>query len=175
MDSYEEWLSKDMRGDGDRPEATFVALADGEVAGYAKLSLSKSDSKIAFHDMTGVLRAFRGRGIAAALKRAEIAWAKQAGLREAADGERGAERADPPAQRAPRLQARARARRPRTTRCPGRTDGRRASARAACQRRAFSSRSICRFASRSAIVRRLSPLSLPRPSATSTFTLPSLK
>jgi GNAT superfamily N-acetyltransferase len=29
--------------------------------------------------MTGVRRAFRGRGIASALKRAEIAWAKQAG------------------------------------------------------------------------------------------------
>ena len=29
--------------------------------------------------MTGVRRAFRGRGIASALKRAEIAWAKRAG------------------------------------------------------------------------------------------------
>jgi len=79
MDSYEAWLSKDMHGDGDRPEATFIALADGEVAGYAKLSLSNSRTKVAMHDMTGVRRAFRGRGIASALKRAEIAWAKQAG------------------------------------------------------------------------------------------------
>jgi GNAT superfamily N-acetyltransferase len=79
MDSYETWLSKDMHGDSDRPEATFIALADGEVAGYAKLSLSSSDSKVAHHDMTGVRRTFRGRGIASALKRAEIAWAKQAG------------------------------------------------------------------------------------------------
>jgi GNAT superfamily N-acetyltransferase len=79
MDSYEEWLSKDMRGESDRPDATFIALADGEVAGYAKLSLSSSDTKHAHHDMTGVKRAFRGRGIAGALKRAEIAWAKQAG------------------------------------------------------------------------------------------------
>ena len=70
-------------GAGDRPDATFVALVDGEVVGYAKLSLSTSDTKIAYHDMTGVLRACRGRGIAAALKRAEIAWAKQARLREA--------------------------------------------------------------------------------------------
>ena len=45
---------KDMQGDSDRPEATFVALVDGEVAGYAKLSLSKSDTKVAYHDMTGV-------------------------------------------------------------------------------------------------------------------------
>ena len=79
MDSYEEWLRKDMQGAGDRPDATFVALVDGEVAGYAKLSLSTSDTKTAYHDMTGVLRAHRGRGIAAALKRTQIAWAKQAG------------------------------------------------------------------------------------------------
>jgi mycothiol synthase len=31
--------------------------------------------------MTGVKRSFRGRGIASALKRAEIAWAKRAGYR----------------------------------------------------------------------------------------------
>lgn len=79
MDSFEDWLAKDMQGESDRPEATFVALVDGEVAAYAKLSLSSYDSKVAHHDMTGVRRAFRGRGIAGALKRAEIAWAKQAG------------------------------------------------------------------------------------------------
>jgi GNAT superfamily N-acetyltransferase len=79
MDSFEVWLSKDMQGTGDRPEATFVALADGEVAGYAKLSPSSSRSNVVMHDMTGVKRAFRGRGIAGALKRAEIAWAKHEG------------------------------------------------------------------------------------------------
>lgn len=79
MDSYEAWLSKDMHGASDRPEATFIALAGGEVAGYAKLSLSSSRPKVVMHDMTGVRRAFRGQGIASALKRAEIAWAKQAG------------------------------------------------------------------------------------------------
>jgi len=79
MDPFEAWLSKDMQGESDRPDATFVALVDGEVVAYAKLSLSNSDSKAAFHDMTGVRRAYRGRGIAGALKRAEIAWAKEAG------------------------------------------------------------------------------------------------
>jgi GNAT superfamily N-acetyltransferase len=79
MDSFEVWLSKDMQGDSDRPDATFIALADGEVAGYAKLSLPRSRANVVVHDMTGVRRAFRRRGIASALKRAEIAWAKQAG------------------------------------------------------------------------------------------------
>jgi GNAT superfamily N-acetyltransferase len=80
MDTYEAWLSKDMRGTGDRPEATFIALAGGEVAGYAKLALSSSRANVVMHDITGVRRAFRGRGIASALKCAEIAWAKRAGF-----------------------------------------------------------------------------------------------
>jgi GNAT superfamily N-acetyltransferase len=80
MPSFEQWLSMDMQGTGDRPEATFVALAGDEVAGYAKLSLSNARPGVAMHDMTGVRRSWRGRGIAGALKRAEIAWAKRNGF-----------------------------------------------------------------------------------------------
>lgn len=76
---FEEWLSMDMQGAGDKPEATFLALADGEVVAYAKLSLSRARPAVAMHDMTGVRRAWRGRGLARALKAAEIAWAKEAG------------------------------------------------------------------------------------------------
>jgi GNAT superfamily N-acetyltransferase len=79
MASFDEWLSMDMQGAGDRPEATFLALADGDVVGYAKLSLSLARPTVAMHDMTGVRRAWRGRGIARALKAAEIAWAKESG------------------------------------------------------------------------------------------------
>jgi mycothiol synthase len=79
MDSFESWLSKDMQGHSDMPEATFVALLDGQVVGYAKLNRSSSREGVALHDMTGVKRAFRGRGIAGALKRAEIRWAKEHG------------------------------------------------------------------------------------------------
>jgi GNAT superfamily N-acetyltransferase len=73
---FEEWLSMDMQGIGDRPEATFLALAGDEVVAYAKLSLSRARPTVAMHDITGVRRAWRGRGIAGALKAAEIAWAK---------------------------------------------------------------------------------------------------
>jgi len=79
MPSFGEWLSMDMQGAGDRPEATFVALADGEVVAYAKLALSRARPTVAMHDMTGVSRAWRGRGIARTLKAAEIAWAKANG------------------------------------------------------------------------------------------------
>ncbi|MDQ3067874.1 MAG: GNAT family N-acetyltransferase [Actinomycetota bacterium] len=77
----EEWLDRDMRGGGDRPEAVFAALEDGEVLGYAKLSFSEETTERAFHDLTGVKRAHRGRGIAAALKATQIAWAKANGFR----------------------------------------------------------------------------------------------
>jgi GNAT superfamily N-acetyltransferase len=79
MASYEEWLSMDMQGAGDRPEATFAALAGDEVVAYAKLSLSRARPAVAMHDMTGVRRGWRGRGIARALKAAEIAWAQANG------------------------------------------------------------------------------------------------
>ena len=77
--TLEEWVARDMEGDSDDPRAVFVALLDGEVAGYAKLSLMPENTDRAFHDLTGVRRALRGRGIAAALKRTQIAWAKEHG------------------------------------------------------------------------------------------------
>lgn len=76
---FERWLATDMDGLSDRPEATFVALSGDLVVGYAKLSVSAADTEHAFHDVTGVRRAWRGRGIASALKRAEIGWAKRNG------------------------------------------------------------------------------------------------
>jgi GNAT superfamily N-acetyltransferase len=79
MAAFEDWLSVDMQGSGDRPEATFIALAGDEVVGYAKFSLGDARPTVAFHDMTGVKRSWRGRGVAGALKRAEIAWAKNNG------------------------------------------------------------------------------------------------
>ena len=72
--------------DVDRPkiphDAFFVAVdeASGAVAGYASLILLPGSTTIAWHDMTAVARAWRGRGIAGALKRATIAWAIDHGL-----------------------------------------------------------------------------------------------
>jgi GNAT superfamily N-acetyltransferase len=76
----ETWLANDMQGSSDRPEAVFVALAGDEVVGYAKLSIPAQPTGAAWHDLTGVKRAWRGRGIAGALKRAQIRWAKEHGF-----------------------------------------------------------------------------------------------
>lgn len=77
--TFEEWVDRDMGGDSDRPEAVFVALEGDEVLGYAKLSFNPESTERAYHDLTGVRRAHRGRGIARALKARQIAWAKEHG------------------------------------------------------------------------------------------------
>ncbi len=77
--TLEEWLTRDMQGASDDPRAVFVALAEGEVAGYAKLSLLPETPERVYNDLTGVRRSARGRGIAGALKRTQIAWAKKQG------------------------------------------------------------------------------------------------
>lgn len=82
MEPFEDWLAHDMQGSGDRPEATFVALAGDEVVGYAKFSLTAAQPTTAHHDLTGVKRAWRGRGVARALKATQIAWAKANGYEE---------------------------------------------------------------------------------------------
>jgi GNAT superfamily N-acetyltransferase len=82
IELFEDWLAHDMQGSGDKPEATFVALADDEVVGYAKFSLTAAQPTTAHHDLTGVKRAWRGRGVARALKATQIGWAKASGYRE---------------------------------------------------------------------------------------------
>jgi L-amino acid N-acyltransferase YncA len=60
-------------------DLSVVALENGEVVGYAIAGRHSDD--IYFHWMTGVARAARGRGIALAMKQAQIAAAKRAGVR----------------------------------------------------------------------------------------------
>ena len=82
MEPYEDWLAHDMQASGDRPESTFVAVAEDEVLGYAKLSLTAAQPATAHHDLTGVKRAWRSRGVARALKARQIAWALENGYEE---------------------------------------------------------------------------------------------
>ena len=79
---FEDWLAHEMQGPGDFPEATFAAVAGDEVAGYAKFSITSARPKSAHHDLTAVKRAWRRRGVARALKAAQIGWAKANGYEE---------------------------------------------------------------------------------------------
>jgi mycothiol synthase len=82
FEPFEDWLAHDMQGSGDRPEATFVALAGTDVVGYAKFSLTAAQPTTAHHDLSAVKRAWRGRGIARALKATQIRWAMENGYAE---------------------------------------------------------------------------------------------
>jgi len=72
-----------MSVEGDAPETWIVAVTDAdEIAGFAYLHLYTSPGATAGHRMTGVARAFRGRGVARALKTSLLAWAIERGLDE---------------------------------------------------------------------------------------------
>ena len=58
-------------------DAYFIALEGGELLGYGYLELDDGEWK---HGFTAVARTARGRGVAGAIKRAQIAWAKQHGV-----------------------------------------------------------------------------------------------
>jgi GNAT superfamily N-acetyltransferase len=81
--SLDEFRKRDVERPGMPSEAFYVALdtATGEVVGYASLMRIPGRPDAAWHDMTAVAPAHRGRGIATALKRATIAWAMDAGMR----------------------------------------------------------------------------------------------
>jgi GNAT superfamily N-acetyltransferase len=74
--TFEQWHKRHFTGRVLR-DLSFVALDDGKVVGYAILGRHNDDT--AEHWMTGVARSVRGRGIALALKQAQIAAAKDAG------------------------------------------------------------------------------------------------
>jgi mycothiol synthase len=77
-----EFRARDVDRPGIPPDAFAIALdeADGRVIGYASLILQPATRSKAYHDMTAVVREWRGRGVAGSLKRATIAWAIRAGL-----------------------------------------------------------------------------------------------
>lgn len=77
-----EFRARDVDRPGIPPQAFMIGLvtATDEVVGYASLMMIPGSTTVAWHDMTAVLRAWRGRGIAVALKRATIWWAIRNGL-----------------------------------------------------------------------------------------------
>lgn len=64
------------------PEGMFLALADGEIVGCAGLERDADNPERAENSLTAVLRGWRGRGIASALKRTALAFAAANGVRE---------------------------------------------------------------------------------------------
>ena len=78
VQTFEEWRAHEIDRPTRRPEFSFIALAGDEVVGYAALQVFGAE---AHHGLTATRRDWRRRGVAAALKRAEIAAAKRAGFK----------------------------------------------------------------------------------------------
>jgi GNAT superfamily N-acetyltransferase len=76
IDSFESWRSWGL--DPHPPEAYFVALEDGRAIGYGFLRV---DGDTWWNGFLAIARAERGRGVASAIKRGQIAWAKAKGVR----------------------------------------------------------------------------------------------
>jgi GNAT superfamily N-acetyltransferase len=79
VEPYEAWLAHDFARLA-TTAPTFVALVDGEVVGYSQLTMTRARPGEAAHAFTGVKRSWRGRGVATALKRTQIRWAKENGV-----------------------------------------------------------------------------------------------
>jgi len=84
--SYDVFTARDLAGPKYIPEATFVAIQDDEVIGYGRLAWMDRADGIGDHAMLAVRRSWRGKGIASALKAAQIAWALDNGLHELRTG-----------------------------------------------------------------------------------------
>ena len=68
--TFEEWRSFAIERPSRDPDLTFLALAGDRLIGVAYLDVI---ADTAYHSLTGVVRDWRGRGVAQALKRAQIA------------------------------------------------------------------------------------------------------
>jgi mycothiol synthase len=77
---FADWARENIEGPGAFPEACFIALEGDEVVGYTALRRYGAESPEAQNRLTAVRRPWRRRGIATALKRAQIEAARTAGI-----------------------------------------------------------------------------------------------
>jgi len=74
---YDDWAQEELRG-----PVVFGALDGERLVGYAALVTRPASPEVLEHGFTAVVRGHRGRGIATALKRTQLAWAAERGYRE---------------------------------------------------------------------------------------------
>ena len=77
---FADWMTDNVDGPNAAPEAYFIALDGARLVGCT--SVTREDDDTVRIALTGVLRGYRRRGIARALKLGLHAWARTAGVRE---------------------------------------------------------------------------------------------
>jgi GNAT superfamily N-acetyltransferase len=86
---FEHFRAGELRLPGLIEECAIVAMAGRTVVGYALIVREEARPTVGTHEMTAVARAWRGRGVARAMKEAQIALARSSGLETLeADNER---------------------------------------------------------------------------------------
>lgn len=78
--TFEDWSRENLEGPGAFPAGCVIALERGQVVGYTALRRYGAGSPEAENRLTAVRRPWRRRGIATALKRAQIEAARTAGI-----------------------------------------------------------------------------------------------
>jgi len=79
---FNRWREQYLEGPGAVPDAVLAALAGDEVVGYTGLRRRGASSPIAENMLTAVRPDWRRRGIATALKREQVARARDAGIEQ---------------------------------------------------------------------------------------------
>jgi GNAT superfamily N-acetyltransferase len=75
--SFEDFHDWEVERPNLRPDLSILAVADGEVIGFGTIDMHGTEG---FNSLTAVRRAWRRRGVASAIKRAQIEAAKAAGI-----------------------------------------------------------------------------------------------
>jgi GNAT superfamily N-acetyltransferase len=79
---FARWREQYLEGPGAAPDALIAALAGDTVVGYTGLRRRGASSPVAENMLTAVRRDWRRRGIATALKREQVARAREAGIEQ---------------------------------------------------------------------------------------------
>jgi GNAT superfamily N-acetyltransferase len=77
---FAAWNARRLTSSATSRALSLVALSDNLVVGWAALDVRDGDPSVGLHELTAVRRAWRRRGVATALKRHQIARARELGL-----------------------------------------------------------------------------------------------
>jgi mycothiol synthase len=80
--SFERFVSNNIEGPSTLLDGYFIAVHDGRYVGESHLFQDMTDDGVLYQGLTGVLREYRGRGIAMALKLQTVRYALEHGKRE---------------------------------------------------------------------------------------------
>jgi GNAT superfamily N-acetyltransferase len=80
--TFEHFISHTVESPGALLDAYFLAMDGNRYVGVSNITRSQGEPEILYQELTGVLREYRGKGIAMALKLRTVAYARDRGFRE---------------------------------------------------------------------------------------------